>query len=321
MFRCLSLFLASAIGIAGAAMQGQAAPASEKRCGDDFFYTFQPPSQGDSAWPLNHEGAFVAPDDPGLSVREGLVDAGDFASEIELFFAQKVAMTLIGRAPTDIRDGKIAHPTSPTKSAVLDYPDSQTYMVMIDVQTRGKVLTALMTRSNGKFSKKDIRILKALVASFQYDKKRGCLVGADRKLKEIEIRPREPRRADPERTLSEGQRAAWRAMQGCGVLAQLFVPVVCAPGRLGGSPTIVAMFDTDDRRPAEEHMKTFKEHVTATYCWVARDQKLPALTFAVGGSAEGDPRSVRTYSCKKSDWTKEHRSEELELDPRVFEAL
>jgi len=333
----LRSFLASlVVTLFGVPTIGWAADSNANRyCGDDYYFTFTAPrgwADDANSESASAELAFAPVDEnaenEGVSIsvslrRAGFKDGFDLDSQIE----RAVAELTMRKAPTAVRDGSIRHPSLPSRSAVLEFPDLHVYYVLMDAQSgRGYVVAAVLARVGGRFSAGQLALFESSLASLHYDAGRVCKPGPDDEPVETVVSPpavRDTSGAATKPELTKGQRAMHRALMGCSLLSQLFVPVVCMPGRLAGTPALLAEFQKNDSRSAETILETFRDRVAATYCWAAQSHELPRLAF---GTHEKKPtsanaRPIREYSCQTRDFIKSYPPEQFDYDRSAFEGL
>ena len=326
----LALFVVALFGVSGIGHDGNSE--AVRYCGDDYYFRLSPPR----GWvdQVGYEGSGVeivlAPSGKGFGI-EGLeisVGLRRMASDdLDFQISRAAAELTMRKAPKAIRDGTIQHPRLPSRSAILDFEDLQVYYVMMDAQSgRGYVVAAVLSRAAEKLSPGDLDTFETLVASLHYDAQRVCEEGPDDTTVERVVSPPAARAPYVETTSpksTKGRRAMLRALLGCDLLSRLFVPVQCMPGRLAGSPAVLAEFDRDDSRSAEKLLETFRDRVAVTYCWAARSHALPRLAFGTREKkpASGKAAPIREYSCETGGLTTSYPADQFDYDRAVYEDL
>jgi hypothetical protein len=271
------------------ALPGFAAARPLAYCASDYAFDVQGPAGWQRHWTPSGESVQIVfepsggPSDARISV--ALLLAGSSGAEGDPKDLLSISITFSSAFGRDVgvREFEATHPAMRTAAAWLVFPHDESRVVaLIPPHAGGRHFVVALATSGRTATPEEIEVLRATVRSLRFDPDHGCepdpqgkvvetRVERDRRVaekpavEEAEDEEAQAARAQAADTASRGY-SLGRALAGCSLIEQLFVPVGCQEVELERERVVLIKYYGDEKwyagdRP-EPTSKFVREHRT-----------------------------------------------------------
>jgi hypothetical protein len=161
---------------------------------------------------------------------------------------------------------------------------------------RGNAFTARLVKQGATATAAELDLFRRMIASIDFEPTRACGPGPNRRVVPTRLPGPSLAAAVPKEPRPESGFDLQKAVKGCGVLHELFVPAYGREETIEGNVALLVYIDDDDGTElAATYLERFREPIAGPFCYeAARHPKdAPRLVFY----AENGP-VAREYDCR-----------------------